>query len=250
MKAHPSISPDETNHGQARPKLSISAMPFAYCRNGAAPLPLDSAQTERLARIGSVVRFAKGARIYEEGGKADSIYNVIKGEVKTFCALSSGRRRVTAFLFPGDLMGLAENGRYTSTAQAITELTTYRLPLAALDPVLRSDPALEHGFLCKLCNDLCAAQAHAITLGRRDAHGKLAMFLHELAANRPLASAVPTRVFLPMTRSDVADYLGLSLEAVTRSFRKLQRGGIIDVYDRHNVRIVDRPRFEKLVAAM
>lgn len=243
MKVHPSIVARESKYGPARLGPSISATPFAYPGNGSAPPLLDTAETERLARIASIVRFAKGTRIYAEGDKADAIYNLSEGEVKTFCALASGRRRVTAFLFPGDLVGLAVNGRYVSTAQAVRPVTAYRMPLTALDHLLRSDPALGHRFLCKLCHDLRSAQSHAVMLGRRDAEGKLAMFLQEFHADKSSAS-----IFLPMTRSDVADYLGLSLEAVSRSFRKLQRGGIIRLGDRHIVEIVDQARFEKLVA--
>lgn len=247
MKAYSSIVAQESRGGPARSGPSMSAVPFMQPGDGSAVSLLDAAETKRLAGIASIVCFAKGARIYEAGDKAESIYNVIKGEVKTFCALSSGHRRVTAFLCSGDLLGLAENGLYISTAQALTPVTAYRLPLNALDHLLRSDAVLEHRFLCKLCHDLRASQAHAIMLGRHDALGKLAMFLQQLAANN--GSTLARGIFLSMTRSDVADYLGLSLEAVSRSFHKLEQLGIIRLDDRHVIQIVDQARFEKLVAA-
>jgi CRP-like cAMP-binding protein len=235
----------------ARAGPLIAAAPFMRC-DSTLPAPLLNAEeAARLALIASIISFPKGAWLYHEGDEADFVYNVIEGEVKTFCAFSSGRRRVTAFVFPGDLMGLAGNGRYISTAQAITPVTAYRFPLRSLDDLLRSDSQLEHRFLCKVCHDLRAAQSHAITLGRRDARGKIAMFLRELEVNHVAESNVarPT-IFLPMTRSDVADYLGLSLEAVSRSFRKLEDSGIIRFDDRRDVRIVDRARFEKLAVAL
>jgi CRP-like cAMP-binding protein len=226
----------------------IAAVPFAHAGSGATLPLLDADQSARLAHIGSIVEFPKGARFYQEGDEADCIYNVIEGEVKTFCALSSGRRCVTAFLFPGDLAGLAGYGHYVSTAQAVTRVIAYRLPLKALDNLLRSDPELEHRFLCKVCDELRGSQFHAITLCRHDADGKLAMFLHELDAGlseRPnLGGTIP----LPMTRSDIANYLGLSLEAVSRSFRKLKHTGLIGIDGRHRVQILDRARFERLVA--
>ncbi len=247
MKAHSAIVAHESRGGPTRNGPSMSAVPFMQPGDGSAVSLLDPAETERLAGIASIVCFAKGARLYEAGDKAESIYNVIKGEVKTFCALSSGRRRVTAFLCSGDLAGLAENGLYISTAQALTPVTAYRLPLNALEHLLRSDPVLGHRFLCKLCHDLRASQSHAIMLGRHDALGKLAMFLQQLPANN--GSTLARGIFLSMTRSDVADYLGLSLEAVSRSFHKLQQLGIIRLDDRHIVQIVDQARFDKLVAA-
>ena len=249
MKAHSSIVARTGEDRRPDPAAAMSAASFADPGSGS-PLPLlDAAETARLARMVSIVGFAKGACLYEEGEKADSIYYVLKGEVKTFCALSSGRRRVTAFLLPGDLFGFGENGLYVSTAQALTPVTAYRLPLATLDHMLRSDPGLEHRFLCKLWHELRAAQSHAIMLGRHDARGRLAMFLQERDAHKPIVSPLASGIALPMTRSDVADYLGLSLETVSRAFQKLQQEGIIGVDDRHGVQIVDRVRFEKLVAA-
>ncbi len=235
--------------GSRRGGPLIAAVPFRGGGPGV-PSPLLSAEERRrLALIASIANFPKGARLYEEGDEADCIYNVVQGEVKTFCALSSGKRRITAFLFPGDLAGLAENGRYVNTAQAVTPVTAYRLPLSALESLLRSDPELERHFLCKVCNELRAAQWHAVTLGRNDARGKLAMFVQMLEHSHSPDRKPGGHIHLPMTRSDIADYLGLSLEAVSRSFRRLQRSGIVRVTDLHNVRIVDRAQFERLVAA-
>lgn len=250
MTKRPPPTTRERSYRAARAGPLIAAAPFVHAKSGF-PVPLLTAgEAGRLALIGSIVRFPKGAWLYHEGDEADCIYNVIEGEVKTFCALSSGRRRVTAFLFPGDLVGLAGNGRYVSGAQAVTPVTAYRLPLNALDSLLRSDPELEHRFLCKVCHELRVAQSHAITLGRRDAQGKLAMFLQELHASHSGDSKFASPISLTMTRSDVADYLALSLEAVSRSLRKLQHSGIIRFNDRHDVRIVDRARFQKLVATV
>jgi len=238
-----------TKYLSSLPGPLIYAVPFAHTRDGFSLPLLDADETRRLAFIASIVHFPKGARLYEEGDEANCVYNMIKGEVKTFCALSSGRGRITAFLFPGDLVGLAGNGRYVSTAQAMTPVTAYRLPLNALTGLLRGDPGLEHRFLCKVCHELRAAQSHAVTLGRHDANGKLAMFLQELQAKHATQAMPAGPISLPMTRSDVADYLGLSLEAVSRSFRKLQLSGIIRLAGQHNVHIVDRVRFEDLVDA-
>jgi CRP-like cAMP-binding protein len=239
-----------TSYRSARAGPLIAAVPFMR-RDSILPAPLLNAEeAARLALIGSIISFPKAAWLYHEGDEADFIYNVIEGEAKTYCAFSSGRRRVTAFVFPGDLIGLAGDGRYVSTAQAMTPVTAYRFPLHALDDLLRGDSQLEHRFLCKICHELRAAQSHAIALGRHDACGKIAMFLRELEDNHVAESNVARPIFLPMTRSDVADYLGLSLEAVSRSFRKLEDSGIIRFVDRRDVRIVDRARFEKLAAAL
>jgi len=224
----------------------IAAAPFEQTKSGRTVQLLSAGEIGRLAQIAAIVRFPKGARLYEEGEKADCVYNVIEGEVKMFSALPSGQYRIVAFLSAGDLLGLSENGRYVSSAQAITRVRAYRLPLTDLKKLLRSDPELEYSFLCKLCHELRVARFHTITLCRHDADGKLAMFLTELDSDHSVSKKSSAPIFLPMTRSDVAAYLGLSLEAVSRSFRKLQRDGVIRLNDRHNVEITDRARFDHI----
>jgi len=225
----------------------IMAVPFGRT-DSARPIPLlSSAQCRRLAQIATTVHFAKRARLYEEGESAEYIYNLLAGEVKTFSLLSSGHYRIVAFLRAGDLVGLAENGTYTSAAQAITPVTANRLPLQSLERLLRSDPDLLYPFLCKLRDELRAAQLHAMLLGRRDADGKIAMFLRDRGTE---FDAAPSSTFVPMTRSDVAAYLGLSLEAVSRSLRHLQRRGVIRFTDRHRIEIIDHPRLEAIVSGI
>lgn len=168
--------------------------------------------------------------------------------VKTSRRLPQGRRTITAFLFPHDLVGLAQEGRYVNTAVALTPLTVYRMPVVGLERLLRRNPELEYHFLCKVCHELREAQRHAIALGRKDAAGKLAMFFHMLEHRRP-ADLRDGQLRLAMSRSDIADYMALSLESVSRTFRALQRDKIIAVKDRRYVRILDRARFEALVAA-
>jgi CRP/FNR family transcriptional regulator len=200
-------------------------------------------------QVAVTVHFPKGARLYEEGESAEYIYNLVQGEVKTLSILASSRYRVVAFHRAGDLVGLAENGAYTNTAQAITPVIANRLPVRSLARLLRSDPDLLYHFLCKLCHELRGAQFHTMMLGRHDAIGRIAMFLRERGLNNAAVRPSPsTRV--PMTRSDIAAYLGLSLEAVSRSFRHLQRLGIIKLRDRHRVDITDHARLEVLASGM
>jgi CRP/FNR family transcriptional regulator, anaerobic regulatory protein len=227
----------------------ILAAPFGRS-DADRPVPLLSAvEARRLMEIATTVHFPKGALLYEEGERAEYVYNLIEGEVKTFSLLSSGRYRVLAFLRAGDLVGLAENGGYISSAQAITPLIAHRLPVKSLEQLLRRDPDLPHHFLCKLCHDLRLAQFHTTVLSRHDADGKIAMFLRErgfsITAAPPAAST-----FVPMTRSDIAAYLGLSLETVSRSFRHLERKGIIKLRGLHHVDILDPTRLEAIAFGM
>jgi CRP-like cAMP-binding protein len=249
VTSHSPASSKIGNHDEPMAAPLIVAAPFSRTHSARSVPVLSSAEAKRLMQVAATVRFAKGALLYEEGASAEYIYNVVQGEVKTFSILPSGRYRVVAFHRAGDLVGLAENGAYISAAQAITPVIANRLPVSSLERLLRGDPDLLYHFLCKLCHELRGAQLHAMMLGRRDAPGKIAMFLRERSFGMAAAQSLSS-VFVPMTRSDMAAYLGLSLEAVSRSFRHLQRRGIIKFNDRHRVDIIDGARLEAIAAGM
>lgn len=234
--------------------LSISARPLLD-PEPTHPVPLLSEQeSNRLALIASVGHFAKGALVYRQGDPAENMYNVVKGVLKSYVQLEDGRQRILNFLFAQDLVGLAENGRYISTVQAITPVTTYNLPLPALEQMLRHDGALEYHFLSKVCHDLRDAQRHALLLTTHPVEQKLAKFLGMMLDHMPPTaiqaghSGTEAVVHLSMTRADIADYLGLSFEAVSRAFAKLRRQGIIHCPNTRTVEITDAAAFQELAA--
>jgi CRP-like cAMP-binding protein len=230
-------------------------MPSLWAMSGAAaaaPAPgrlLTNRQRQQLATIATRLRLRPRMTIYEAGSPARWVFAIDAGVVKTFRDLPSGKRRVTAFLFARDIFGLAENGRYVNTAQPVTEVTLYRFPIESLEQTLRADGNLQFQFLLKITHELRQAQQLSVALTRRDAAGKVAMFLSML--ERQYADGDPTSaIAVPMSRSDVANYVGLSLEAVSRATGDLVRRRIIATPDRHSVRIVDRARFDRLVRAV
>jgi CRP-like cAMP-binding protein len=167
--------------------------------------------------------------------------------VKSFRELASGKRRIVAFLFPRDVFGLAARGRYVNTTQTIIPSTLYRIPHDMLTAALHRDADLQFRFLCKVTQKLRESQRQAIVLGRRDAIGRVAMFLKMLeadAGDRIQNGVIP----VPMRRIDIAEYLGLSHEAVSRAIRSLALQKIVAV-KRHAARVMDRAAFEALVAA-
>jgi CRP-like cAMP-binding protein len=123
----------------------------------------------------------------------------------------------------------------------------YRIPLHELNTVLQRDANLQYQFLCKVTHELREAQHRMIVMGRRDAAGRLAMFLAML--RRQLTSTSPRDLIpLPMSRSDIAGFLGLSLEAVSRATAQLTRQGIVAFAGRQSARVLDLARFERLAA--
>ncbi len=220
---------------------ALQATPFLPPIRPEAPLLTDS-QRARLAAIATRVRVAPRAVIYREESPATSVFINAEGVVKAFKDMPSGRRLVTAFLYPADVFGLAENGLYIRTAQAVTHAMLYQFDVQVLVETLKSDGDLQFKFLCKLTHELREAQRQTIAIGRRDAVGRLAMFIRQLERQHDGAHDLD----LPMSRSDIASYLGLSLESVSRASRALERRGIVCFPARHLVRIVDPVKFEQL----
>jgi CRP/FNR family transcriptional regulator len=211
---------------------------------------LSDEERAQLALIASVVRFKKNALIYLKGHQAEAVFVIISGVVKAFTSAANGNERIAAFLFADDLFGLAEEGKYTNSAKAVTAVTAYRLPVAALKNRLVKDAGLEFHVICKLCHELREAQRHAFLLGRRQALVKMVMFLQLLEQHQIQAGGVTStgNVYLPMNRSDISEYIGISPEAVSRSFRTLTARGLIKIRDRRHVKIIDRTRFETVAS--
>jgi CRP/FNR family transcriptional regulator, anaerobic regulatory protein len=209
---------------------------------------LSRDQQSQLAGIATEVHLPPRRIVYREDSCGHCVFIVAQGTLKAFRDLPSGKRRVMAFLFRDDLFGLAEGGHYLHTAQSISAVTLYRIPIDALTRMLRSDPDLEFQFLCKVAHELRASFRQTIIVGRRDAIGRVAMFLHFL---RPAANGGPrSEIEIPMSRSDAANYLGLTLEAVCRANRTLERMGIVAFIGRNAARILDPSRFHKLVTGL
>ena len=210
--------------------------------------PLTYRERQKLANAATRLQLPAGYVIYREGDQADAVFITGTGVVISYKELASGQRRVAGFRFHADLFGLAEHGSYVNTTRAVTPITVFRIPAAALTEILKYDAELEFQFLCKVVDDLRQTQRKAIIVARRDAAGRLAMFidlLRQMGDKKPL----PSRIELPMTRSDIAGYLNLTPESVSRACRRLGDQGIV-TFDRESARIVNRRRFEELVATL
>jgi CRP-like cAMP-binding protein len=183
-------------------------------------------------------------------GKAivpDAVFNIIAGMAKSCRSLPGEGRHIVSFLFPDDLIGLAEGGRYVNSTEAITAVSGYRIPVTALEARLRKDSALEFEVICKLCHELREAQRHAFSRNR--ALSKIGLFLQMLESYQEARGEGAGQVYLPMSRSHIGDYVGLSPEAVSRSFRALASRGVIVFRDRRHVKIADRARFVDITSA-
>jgi CRP-like cAMP-binding protein len=225
---------------------SLAAMALWGSSGGKRAHLLTDEERAQLAVISSVVRFKKGTRIYRQGDPADAIFNIIGGVVKSYKSLPDGRQHIVAFLFPDDLIGLAEEGRYVNSADAATAVIGYRIPVTALETRLRKDPSLEFHVICKICHELREAQRHAFLLSEHRALAKVALFLQLLENYQAARGESVEEVYLPMNRSDIGDYVGMSLEAVSRSFRSLASRGAITFRDRRHIKIINHSQLESV----
>ena len=228
---------------------SLGTIPFLKTAADADRIVLTTRQREALTQISTRLRLPARKVIYREDSPAEWVFAVAEGAVKSYRDLPSGKRALSAFLFSHDLFGLAEKGRYVNTVQAIVPVTLHRFSVSQLTLLLKHDADLQFQFLAKVTHELCEAQRRAILINRRDAGGRLAMFLALMAARTDRLRR-NREIPLPMLRSDIADFLGLSLESVSRAAADLERQGLVKFENRHLARVLDAPRLAKLAAAV
>ena len=207
---------------------------------------LSEEERARLAVIASIVRFKKRAEIYREGDRADAVFNIISGVVKAYMRGPNGTEHISAFCFPEDLFGLAQEGRYISSVKALTPVTAYRLPVTALRSRLLIDAALDFHVIAKLCHELRLAQRHAFLLASNRTLSKVTIFLQMLEQLQAAKCESTSEIYVPMDRSDIADYVGTSLASISRAFRSLMARGILQARNRRHIKVIDRGAFEKL----
>jgi CRP/FNR family transcriptional regulator, nitrogen fixation regulation protein len=192
-----------------------------------------SAQSHELAiqRMGIVRSYRLNAEIVREDDPANDIYQIVSGAVCTCKILREGRRQIAGFYFSGDIFGLEAVEKHSLAAQAITKTTVRIINKQALNALITSDHEFSDYLLSLIVRELVRKQNQVLILSR-SAYERVICFLVEMAQR---AARNQYRIELPMSRQDTADYLGLTLETVSRVFWDLQRRGAIDVDGRHSI---------------
>ncbi|MEY9626396.1 Crp/Fnr family transcriptional regulator [Sinorhizobium fredii] len=170
-------------------------------------------------------RFAPGQPVFWEGDEARHIFEVGDGMLRALRMLADGRRIIVGFLRPGDLLGVSLRERYIYTVEAITPVELRRFSRWRFEDVVARQPHLREQLFSRLCDEMTAAQDQTVLLSRRSADEKLANFLLMMAQDRH-GDRTPV-IDLPMARLDIADYLGMTIETVSRTITKLASSGII-----------------------
>jgi CRP/FNR family nitrogen fixation transcriptional regulator len=201
-------------------------------------------QLSRARVILSEFRYDRGTEIYGQTEPADYIYQVVEGAVRSHKLLSDGRRQIGAFQLVGDIFGLENGAEHRFTAEAIVDTTVRLTKRRSLEHVAESDATVALDLLSMTTSNLQHAEEHMLLLGRKTSLERVAAFLLEM--DRRLSSAGV--VALPMCRRDIADYLGLTLETVSRALSHLHGKGILSFLGQTQRQIVllDRMRLADL----
>ncbi len=176
-----------------------------------------------------------GKILFFETDPADHVFEVVKGVVRLYKLMPDGRRAITGFIFAGEILGVSIKDRYLYSAEAVTPVKLSRYPRAQLHAALARSPGLSREVLAMACDELQAAQDQVLLLARKSAGERIASFLLSVA-RRLAADGEPVReIELPMSRLDIADYLGLTIETVSRALAKLKACGLIALPTPHKV---------------
>jgi CRP/FNR family nitrogen fixation transcriptional regulator len=197
-----------------------------------------------LRAAGSVARFGEGSEIFAEGDGGDIFYQVLSGVVRVCKFLPDGRRQIEAFHSGADVFGMERGTVRESSAEAVNDCTLVCYRRRQVDMLAQNDGAVARQLLRFAMENLAQARAHALLLGRRGAAEKLAAFLLEWSAR----SADPLVLKLAMTRQDIADYLGLTIETVSRTFSQFEREGLIALSGTRAVSLRERDILEEVAA--
>ncbi len=230
-----------------RQNQSAAVDPCTGCTVGKLSL-CDALDAEGRKRFKPMVRgqaLEPHQMLFQEGDAADHVYTVTAGQVSLARSLPDGRRQIVDFAGPGDFLGLSlgseEPAHYRLSAEALTNTRVCKLPRMAFNRLMQDEPALGRRALDFAARRIRAAQEQQLSLGRKTAAERVASFLVDMA-ERNVARGIPASpLSLPMTRTDIADHLGLTLETVSRAFSRLRKLGLIKLEGADRVAIPDLP---------
>jgi CRP-like cAMP-binding protein len=220
------------------PQHRLDHTPLPPHSNGAlsAPLMQDAVEssTADLRSLGRLAEFPAHATVLSEGESARTLFRIIDGKIMLSKLLPDGRRQICEILGPDEVFGITPTSRYHSSAEALTPVRVMGYDRSVVD---RSLP-LKLLLVEQLKAQVCGLHDHALLLGRKSAVERVASFIFDLVpadarqpnGHQPAGSGL---VRVPMTRLEIADYLGLTLETVSRAFSQLKRDGVLS-YDRHD----------------
>jgi CRP-like cAMP-binding protein len=224
------------------PVPSSLVWPFPGKPTAGAPAG-SNADLQVLERSGSKLRFQRGETIFSEGDLVKHAYRVVSGAVRLCKHLADGRRQIAEFLLPGDFFSFAEMDEHSFTAEAMSDVVLASYPQHVMQRVCEECVGLRGFFRSLLSKRINEAEKHLVILGRQTAKEKVASFL-VLLIDR--SNANQKRLALPMSRQDIADFLGLTMETVSRVLSTMKREKLIELPALHELVIRDQDSLRAL----
>lgn len=186
--------------------------------------------------------------VYLEGNLKSHVYLILEGVVGIYKSLVDGRRQIVSFGFPGDIVGLGHSDNHSDSAEALNQVRLRSVSVGAIDRLMLTDPDFGLRLMRMTSAELARTREQLLSLGCQSAEEKTASFLLMLLrANREFGT-LSNVIQIPIKRSDIADYLGLTIETVSRNFTKMRTSQIIQLLPANEVQILDLPKLRALSA--
>lgn len=210
-----------------RRSLETEAQVCETCGSRVAGLcrPLDAAALDEVSSESDQLSLPARSVVFREGDPAGKVFTLIDGTAKLLRTLPDGKQQVVGFRFAGDIIGYTTKSDYPFDAELLTDARLCRLDRPQLESLLKRYPMLERRLLDLCVQELAATQEQLVTVGRRTAEARVAAFLLSLVEARRRRGAGGRLLDMPMTRADIADFLGLTLETVSRTLTSFRKRG-------------------------
>lgn len=200
---------------------------------------LEDDEIKHLAARATRFEVPRGRNLILEGDSSDNVYNIIEGDLALSRVASDGRRQILGFLRQGDFIGLTLSESYSFTAEALTEVRLCRFDRRSIDELVERFPGMDRQVRRMGAAAMDRMQDLVFALGRKTAEERVAAFLLDQSVRQSCCHEPAREVRLAMTRGDMADYLGLTLETVSRIFSRLKRDGVIRLLAVNKIDILD-----------
>ena len=211
---------------------------------------LDCARLEEFRSLGWTLKLSSGQALFHEGDPATRVFTLTRGTLKLYKLLADGRRQVTGFVHSGDFLGISVDDEHAFSAEALEDAQLCWFPRSRFDDFVEDHSAMERELYRLAAHELAAAQQQFVLLGRKTATERVASFLLLLARRaEQSAEGLKGAVRLSMSRSDIADYLGLTKETISRVISALRRDRVIRLEALDSIEVLDRHRLEQLADA-
>ena len=210
---------------------------YSFCRC------LHDEELKIFQDISTNKKYENNQNIFLQQDSSVNLFNITEGNVKIYQLLNDGRIQIIGFLYPGDFFGSYKNGKYNYSADAIGNVKVCVFDQEKLDKYIEKNMALAKELLHLTSHELTLAQDRISVLGKFGATERLAKFIFNISEQRKRIGWKNNPISLPMTRQDIADYLGLTIETVSREFSKLKTSNIIKILSSKQIFVRD---FEKL----